>query len=443
MFRKTIIILLIFVCKSAISEPIFKQNDSVSLADYLRYGLENNFSLQIARNQQSAREISATHSNAGQLPTISIDASYTNDLSSSKTQPHEGEMQRVSNLDDQIYDVGINLDWTIFDGFSLKTTYQQLKLIEQQGKLQTRLAIEDYVSKFVAEYYNYIQQKIRLQNFQYAMALSKERMRIVEIKYHIGNFSRLDYLQAKVDFNADSTNYMHQREALQTTLINLNRLLSADDVISPLTIHDSLIEIKYHLSFDELWQSTLSTNSDLLIASQNILITESDYKKVIARNYPYIKFKAGYGYTMHDYNKGATDSKSNWGGNASVVIGFTIFDGKLRTNQKVSHIDVENAALTKDNLQLSLKADLNNLWQAYENNWQILLLESQNLDVAKENYEQANLRYSKGELSGFAIREAQKSLLDAEERLLSAEYDTKMCEISLLQLSGRILEYLQ
>ena len=42
-----------------------------------------------------------------------------------------------------------------------------------------------------------------------------------------------------------------------------------------------------------------------------------------------------------------------------------------------------------------------------------------------------------------AMREAQKSLLDAEERILSAEYDTKLCEISLLQISGKITKYLE
>ena len=41
------------------------------------------------------------------------------------------------------------------------------------------------------------------------------------------------------------------------------------------------------------------------------------------------------------------------------------------------------------------------------------------------------------------MREAQKSLLDAEERILSAAYNTKMCEISLLQISGNITRYLE
>mgnify|MGYP005605868219 CR=1 FL=1 len=37
----------------------------------------------------------------------------------------------------------------------------------------------------------------------------------------------------------------------------------------------------------------------------------------------------------------------------------------------------------------------------------------------------------------------EMSLLDAEERLLAAEYDTKICEISLLLISGKILDYMK
>ena len=48
-----------------------------------------------------------------------------------------------------------------------------------------------------------------------------------------------------------------------------------------------------------------------------------------------------------------------------------------------------------------------------------------------------------GDLAGIEIREAQNSLLDAEERILVAEYDTKICEISLRQLSGSIMEYIE
>ena len=100
------------------------------------------------------------------------------------------------NVLDHTLDAGIDLNWTIFDGFNISTTYKQLQELERQGATNTRIAIEDFIATLTAEYYNYIQQEIRLKNFRYAVSLSKERLRIVEERYHIGNFSRLDFQQA-------------------------------------------------------------------------------------------------------------------------------------------------------------------------------------------------------------------------------------------------------
>ena len=91
---------------------------------------------------------------------------------------------------------------------------------------------------------------------------------------------------------------------------------------------------------------------------------------------------------------------------------------------------------------MTLSADLATFWQAYLNNLEVVKLEQQNLITAKENYNIAMERYLLRELSGIDMREAQKSLLDAEERILTAEYNTKLCEISLMQISGNILSYL-
>jgi len=65
------------------------------------------------------------------------------------------------------------------------------------------------------------------------------------------------------------------------------------------------------------------------------------------------------------------------------------------------------------------------------------------LIAAKENYEIAMERYLLGDLPGIEMREAQKSLLDAEERILTAQYNTKLCEISLQQISGNVMVYLE
>ena len=354
-----------------------------------------------------------------------------------------GETTSENGVFDQTFNAGINLNWTIFDGFNITTNYQKLKELERQGETNTRIAIEDLIANLTAEYYNYVQQKIRLKNFRYAVSLSKERLRIVEERYHIGNFSRLDYQQAKVDFNADSAKYMKQQELLHTSRIQLNELMANEDVDQPINIQDSLINVHAQLNFAELWDATLQTNSSLLKAEQNNNLARLDYKKVSSRDYPYVKMNGGYGYTLNKYDISVNSHRSNLGLNFGLTVGFNLFDGNRKRERRNARIAIQNARLEREQLEQALRADLSNLWQAYQNNLQMLNLERQNLVAAKENHEIAMERYMLGNLSGIEMREAQKSLLDAEERILSAEYDTKLCEISLLQISGKVTSYLE
>ena len=414
-----------------------------TLKSCLEKGLQNNYSLRIIHNEEQVSKNNATPGNAGYLPTIDFSAGYKGTVDNTRTKVREsGETIKENGVFDQTINVGLNLNWTIFDGFNIQANYKILKELERQGETNTRIAIEDFIASLAAEYYNYVQQKIRLANLHYAVKLSKERLRIVEERYHIGNFSRLDYQQAKVDFNADSAKYMKQQELLHTSRINLNELMANANVDQPLSIVDSIIRVNANLNFEELWDATLATNASLLKADQNTTIAQLDYKKINARNYPYLKLNTGYGYTLNKYDIAANSQRGNLGFNGGLTVGFNIFDGNRRREKRNASIAIKNARLQRQEVEQALRADISNLWQAYRNNLKMLNLERQNLVAAKENHEIAMERYMLGDLAGIEMREAQKSLLDAEERILSAEYDTKLCEISLLQISGKVLKYL-
>lgn len=438
-------IVLIFIAIVCTAPGLYAQPaPTYTLKSCLEQGLLNNYSLRIVRNEEQVSKNNATLGNAGYLPTLDLSAGYKGTIDNTETKARATEETTKDNgVFDQTLDAGINLNWTIFDGFNITANYQRLKELERQGETNTRIAIEDLIANIAAEYYNYVQQKIRLKNFRYAVSLSKERLRIVEERYHIGNFSRLDYQQAKVDFNADSAQYMKQQELLHTSRIQLNELMANKDVDQPFIIQDSLINVTASLNFEELWNATLTINASLLRAEQNNTLARLDYKKVCSRDYPYVKMNGGYGYTLNKYDISANSRRSNLGLNFGVTVGFNLFDGNRRRERKNARIAVQNARLEREQLEQALRADLSNLWQAYQNNLQMLNLERQNLVAAKENHEIAMERYMLGNLSGIEMREAQKSLLDAEERILSAEYDTKLCEISLLQISGKVAHYME
>lgn len=435
-----------FVCYIILGLAVFtaQAQYTYTLQQCLEEGLSNNYSLRIVRNEEQQSKNNATLANAGYLPTIDLSAGYSSTIDNTDNRLREdNSLARERGVFDQTLDAGIDLNWTIFDGFNISTTYKQLKEMERMGETNTRIALEDFIASLTAEYYNYIQQEIRLKNFRYAVSLSKERLRIVEERYHIGNFSRLDYQQATVDFNADSAQYIKQQEMVYTSRINLNELMAAKNINRPIQVTDSIIDLNLKLNFRDLYNSTMASNASLLKASQNTNIVQMDYKKILSRNYPYVKLNAGYGYTLNRYDINSIKRRNNWGFSGGITIGINLFDGNRRREKRNASLDIRNAQLEREQLELGLLADLNNLWQAYRNNIQLLNLERQNLVSAKENHEIAKERYLLGDLSGIEMREAQKSLLDAEERILSAEYDTKMCEISLLQLSGKIAVYLK
>ena len=409
----------------ALALPVCTQAGAQTLADFIATGLENNYNLKIARNEEAISANNATYANAGYLPTVNATAGYSGTVDTGAGQLGHGVQ------------AGVNAEWTVFDGFKIQATYAKLQELKRQGATRTRLDIEDYVATLTAEYYNLIQQKIRMRNLNNAVKLSKERLRIVLERYSIGSASRLDLQQAQVDFNADSAKSLKQHELMATSRIRLYELMAVKDMQTPLVLNDSAIDVDATLTHDSLLEATMRLNAELLDKRHNIRLAELDYKATMSRDYPYIKLNAGYNYqhTIEGNGRGGVDF--------GVKVGYNIFDGKRTSQKRNAQLNIENADLARMQLEQSLRSDLADLWQAYKNNLRLLSLERENLVTAQENHYIAHERYMLGSLSGIEMREAQQSLLDAEERILEAQYNTKLCEISLRQISGDIMRYMK
>ena len=413
-----------------------------TLKECLEKGLQKNYSLRIIRNEEQMAANNATMENAGLLPSVSLSAGYSGSAYGNNTTPREGDMVKNRGVYDDGINAGVDVSWTLFDGFKTVANYDRLRELELISAAKTRRAVIDYMAALTAEYYNFVQQRQRLENYVSAVELSRERLRIVYERWMIGSLSRLDLLQARVDFNADSAQCLKQRELLASSRIRLHELMAQDSLDVNFTSADEDIDLLVLPTFDSLWAKTQHCAS-MVIAEHNRNIADIELRSAFSRNYPYLKLNGGYGYRTNHYGAGATLRRNQWGGDVGVTLGFNLYDGKRRSEQRNARLSVKNAELEQYDLTLALYTDLADLWQAYENNRMLLALEKENVVAARENYDIAHERYLLGDLSGIEMREAQKSLLDAEERILVAEYNTKLCEISLLQLSGDITVYME
>ena len=417
---------------------------TLSLSNCIQIGLEKNYALRIVRNQEEISRNNYTLGNAGFLPSLDFQAGYDASILDIKNQTADGVTTSVDGVYNDGVNAGATLSWTVFDGLKMQATYAKLKELQKMGELQTRLSIEELISRIATGYNNHIYQLLRLKKMKASVDLSTERVRIVDARYQIGAASLLDLSQAKVDLNTDISNYIAQKEVVSYSIVNLNKLLANEEVEATLLLADSIINFKSLIEFESLRTKTLQSNTDILLAAKNVKLSKADEKAIRSRYFPYLKLNAGYGYGLNRYETGATKESQSLGFNYGVTLGMNLFDGfNNKRELKNIRIETENKELLQQDIRLNLIATLSNLYLSYQNNQELHSMAQQNLVVAHAYYEAAIDKYKLGALSGLELREAQQRLLEAEERLLLAEYNIKLCEISLKQLSGDIFSYLE
>lgn len=405
------------------------ESDSIllmTLEDCIEVGLQNNFSVRIMRNLEQQAVNNATRGHAGQLPSVGINAVYGGSLQNSA-------------LNNNVQ-TGADISWTLFNGFSIRANYDRLQELRILGTLDMQGALEDFVASAATEYYRLIRQQVRLGNLRKSVILSRERLRIVQESYRLGASSGLDYQQAQVDYNADTSEYLVQVELVRRSIIQLNKLLAFPDIDQITTPADTIIIPNKHLDRIRLERRAMESNTQLLQASTRKNISDLEYKRIQSRNYPSVRLNAGYGYRHYWFTGNADERGNQWGPTIGASMGFALYDGGNRKREQANaRLTMENTRLQREQLEQAVQAELAGLWLAYTNNLNLWEIEKSNLQVAKSNYEVAMERYRLSELSGIALREAQLSLLKSEERLSTVEYNIKICEISLLLLSGDIL----
>lgn len=413
-------------------------------------GLEQNFSVKVARNQEEIAGNNYTRGNAGFLPSVNTTNRFGGNVTSTTQNMNNGSQNKSTGVYNTTGSAALNLNMTLFNGFNVQTTWQKLNELKQMGELNTQMSMENLVAQIVAEYYYYIQQLNYQNNMEYAVSLSRERVRIDEDRYLLGASSKLELLQSIVYLNADSSRLARQNEAILESEVRLKKLMALENLAQNIRLKDTSIVFNPDLSYAELLESTLDLNTGLQIAKKNQVISELDHKIIASRAYPYLNLSSSYNYsyrglgsgTISDYGEVQLNNQQTRGINYGLTLGMDIFDGYNRKREKANAlIEVENRILRFQEIEQEIKADLLTVFYAYENNLRLVEMEEENLNVARENLEIALERYRLGALSGIELREVQKSLLDAEERLISIKYQTKLAEISLLQIAGKIMDY--
>lgn len=421
---------------------VVSSQDILTLEEAIRIGLENSFSIRIARNEADIAQNNNTIGNAGYLPRLDLNANQNNNF-----QNRYFEYEADDSSSDKGYRThniasGTQLEWTLFDGFAMFIRKEKLDVFAQQSDLQLRISIENAIANIVYTYYSIAFNENLYKSYKDQMGLSRERLAIAREKSNIGVGYELQELQSEVDYRADSARYMQQSNYLRNIKAELNRLLARQPSVN-FRVNTTIPVPNPELSTD-IYLKVQEQNSSMLFARLEARVSELEVGEAKALRHPTLNLVGAYNFSRTGTPNGLTQLSRIHGPSVGVGASFTLFNGyNINRRIKNAAIIAENQKINQEELELSLQNRafqlVNDLNQAIE----LVLVEEESVKLAKRNAEAAWEKYQLGAISDIELRESQNKFLDAKTRLMSSQMTSQAAAIEIKTLTGDLSIFIE
>ena len=434
--------LLLYLCYQLLTisyQPLHAQR-IFTLDSAISITLKNNYNILLAQNAYRTSVNNYAPGVAGMLPSISANATYTASVTNLSQKYSSGLDVNKSGAVSTTVVPFVALSWTLFDGTRMFAAYNELGLLKDKGMLNLKAAMQDNIASVIEAYYNIVQQKQLLAVDDSNLTVYKEEMDIAQKQYEIGTGSKLNYLQAEVNYNAQNSAYLKQQVAVLNAVISLNQLLELPLETTYMVRDD--INLGRELKYDSLNNLALTQNPTLALAKTGIKVAEDNVKETDAMRLPSLSVGADYGLSRNSSNAGfALYNQSGGLIGAGFSFSWTIFNGS------VINIQHENAKLAElsakfqyDLTNFQVNASLLQNYKQYEVNLTILKMDEENYAIAKENVYVALEQFRIGTTNIVQLQQAQASYAAAGSQVVSDRYNAKVSETQLLQLSGELIK---
>lgn len=443
---KKYLLFIVLVGLSA-TQGAAQQLVELKLADALNYALENNPSAKNARLELLISKATIKETTAQGLP--QLNGSYNLDYNPKipvvflPNQPPFGDPSIPSDVIPARFGVsyssglGVSVSQMIFDGSFFVGLRAAKTLLELTNKDLKKVEI-DVIENVKKAYFGVLvnQQRIRLAEANLARidTLLKETSLLQEA----GFVEKIDVSRVQVQRN--------------NTYTQVQRSLTALDISKQILKLQMGMPMEYELILAESLEE-LSTKEEMLnllgedgverveleqVATQ-LTLAGLDLKNNHSQYMPRINFVGNARRSGAGNDLDRVFSQVNWFGSSLIGVSMSvpIFDGfaKAARIQK-NRVQINQLENQRNFLKESFKNELSATKATLKNDLSLLKVQEENLQLAKEVYQIARIKYKEGVGSNLEVVEADAALIQAEINYLGAIYDGLISKINLEKALG-------
>jgi outer membrane protein len=425
---KLVCVLILFL-----SVPAAYAQNVLTIDEAVNTALKNNFDIRVARNDADIAKSNNTPGNAGMLPTLEMTGSGSYENNNVHQELSGGTVNNYPALSTVLFDAGTVLSWTLFDGGKMFVTKNKLREIEKLGVIQFKEQVLQIQYDVVVAYYDIVRQKQQWKSYNEAINFNRERVKIAQTGFDAGSLLKSDLLQAKIDLNVSMEEAISQKYTIDAAKKDLNRILGQNPETA-FEIGDTIL-LNYVPDRADLLQKLHSSNTTVLSLQKQVEIADLALKENTKANLPVLDLSAGYYVSQTNNSDGSVLNKRSFGPQVGGAVTIPLYKaGENKRKMAVAKLQLQSAEYDLEKVKLQVSTELQNTLTEFENQQQLIQIESDNNELAKEDLEISLQRLKQGQTTSLEVHQAQENYIESCTRYINFRYNLKVAETKLKQL---------
>ena len=415
--------------------------EKLTVSEAVKITLENNLDIKIIENQNKIQKNNASLLNSGYLPTIRSSAGFNSSNQNVEIETPNNISGKLDDMKSENSFSNISLQYILFDNSGRRFNYKKSKELSKRSDLEVREVIENTLYQLYTVFYEVSRLIEETKIIKSSLEISKSRLERKIAQFEFGQSNKLQLLNAEVDVNTDSINYLNSIKNLSNAKRDLNLVMNVD-LNADYELDDNVV-YNTNESILNFYNNASENNTKLKIYNRNIEISNYELKSIRSTYLPSVGLIGSY-----DWNESINDNpyaffnKNIYSGiSGGVNLSWDIFkSGKRITANKNAKVLYENSKIEKEKAYLNFQKELTNSFETHKNNLFILKVQEESLKTSNNNFQRFLEKYNIGTVSSIEFRNAQLNLLNAKLSRNTAKYIAKLSELYFLKISGAIIE---
>ena len=413
----------------------------LTLQECLKIGIENNLSLKTAEGEIKKGKLTISENRSRLLPQINAVASFNDSFAppvSVTDGTAYGKKYNVTKTLQYNAAAGVQLQMPLYNQMAL-TAMDLARLVDHINELSYEKAKEDLIMQISKMYF-------MAQNTEEQIALVHDNIRrmkelrdITVAFFDNGMAIEVDVKRVNLNIESMQVQYDNACSMLEQQYNMLKYVLDYDlNEKIAVVVDDARVP-------DATAYGGLDTNLYELQLLQNKVTLAEKQKKMAQQEYlPTLALTGNVMYSAY------TDKFKNWfhsgesnhwyGSNGlGISLRVPIFDGfGRRSKVRKAQIDIDNARIGYEDAYKGMQAQYVNALNDLDNNRRNYTKQKDNYALADDVYKVTTDRYREGIASMTEVLQDEIQLSSAQNNYLTASYNYKVSNLTLLKLTGKL-----